>query len=138
MAGAAPSGGPPADAILGIFAREGLSAALVSIHRAGFGPNARVLDPTRGDVGGQLRRTGFAPPAGFVAVTSEKTDALILVTAPGRAASIGQTFAGLGAHQIYLLHRDAVGRGGPAPTTIEHLPTDVATQPLEEQIGASQ
>ena len=91
-----------ADHVLGEFRREGLSAALAETHRAGFGPQARVIDGARGDIGQQVQRLGLrvpwqGPPA---------PDAvLIVVNAPGRAAIVADLFARLGADLVVLAER---------------------------------
>lgn len=96
--------GPPehADHVVGMFAREGLSSALASTHRAGFGPQARVLDGARGDPARQLER------AGLQLVSGERPAAdalLIVVTAPGRVATVAELFRRLGATSIQFAAR---------------------------------
>ena len=94
-----------ADHVIGTFPREALSAALASTHRAGFGPQARVLDGARGDAARQLERAGLrvvgseTPPADAV---------LIVVTAPGRTAIVADLFARLGAESVALASRRGV------------------------------
>ncbi len=101
---------PGADHVIGVFAREGLSSALASTHRAGFGPQTRVIDSARGDAGKQLERLGLAvpweasPPGEFV---------LIVVTAPGRTTIVADLFARLGAEAVVFAERRAAGQ----PTT---------------------
>jgi hypothetical protein len=101
------------DHVIGTFPREGLSAALASTHRAGFGPQTRVFDGARGDVTRQLARAGLeirndgAPPADAL---------LIVVTAPGRATIVAELFERLGAESILF----AVRRSTAAPTS--HAP----------------
>jgi len=96
--------GPPehADHVVGVFAREGLSSALASTHRAGFGPQARVLDGARGDPARQLER------AGLQLVSGERPAAdalLIVVTAPGRTAIVADLFRRLGATSVQFASR---------------------------------
>jgi hypothetical protein len=70
-----------ADHVIGVFARSQLSAALAATHRAGFGPQTRVLDGARGDAARQVERAGLR----IVAGDAPSADAvLIVVTAPGR------------------------------------------------------
>jgi hypothetical protein len=91
-----------AEHVIGVFAREGLSAALASTHRAGFGPQTRVIDGARGEIGQQVLRLGLRvpweePPA---------PDAvLILVNAPGRSAIVAELFTRLGAKLVVLAER---------------------------------
>ena len=100
--------GVTGDTVVGAFDRERLSSALAMVHRAGFGPHARVLDGARGDLVGQLRRAG-------IRLTLEPRDeeaatALIVVTAPGRGAAAADALARAGARAV---HRAV--RGGPLP-----------------------
>ena len=98
---------PPADHVLGVFDRERLSGALAATHRAGFGPQTRVIDGARGDIAGQLARAGLrvqddaAPPPDAL---------LIVVTAPGRTATVAELFAQLGAESVILAARRADDR----------------------------
>jgi len=96
--------GAGGDAAVGVFSREQLSGVLVATHRAGFGAHARVLDASRGDLGGQLRRAGFVSRLDPAGVGPDST--LILVTAPGRAAAAAETFRRAGARAIEVLRRD--------------------------------
>src|SRR3954468_4298458 len=99
--------GPPehADHVVGVFPREGLSSALASTHRAGFGPQTRVLDGARGDPGRQLERAGLRLLSG----ERPAADAvLIVVTAPGRTAIVAELFQRLGAAAVqFASRRDA-------------------------------
>ena len=91
-----------ADHVIGTFARAELSGALASTHRAGFGPQTRVLDGARGDAARQLARAGLEvvsgepPPADAV---------LIVVTAPGRTFVVADLFTQLGAESVLLAAR---------------------------------
>src|SRR5690606_26926897 len=51
----APRGASPAtaDHVIGIFSPDSLNTALAAVHRSGYGPQTRVIDGARGDVGGQ-------------------------------------------------------------------------------------
>jgi hypothetical protein len=99
------------DHVIGTFPREGLSAALASTHRAGFGPQTRVFDGARGDVTRQLERAGLeiqndvAPPPGAL---------LIVVTAPGRATIVAELFEQLGAESVLFAARRSTAK--PAST----------------------
>ncbi len=105
---------PPAtaDHVIGVFPREGLSSALASTHRAGFGPQTRVIDGTRGGVGQQLER------AGLRICDDDMPDGegvLIVVTAPGRVAIVADLFARLGAERVVLAERPSKDRSGVEP-----------------------
>jgi hypothetical protein len=103
---------PLVDHVIGMFTREQLSAALASVHRAGFGPYARVLDGARSDAARQLERTGLhlsddrRPPADAL---------LIVVNAPGRAKRVADLFAQLGAEATYFATRNRM----PIPVSAE-------------------
>ena len=96
-----------AEHVIGVFAREELSAALASTHRAGFGPQTRVIDGARGEIGQQVLRLGLRvpweePPA---------PDAvLIVVNAPGRTAIVAELFSRLGATLVVLAERRGAER----------------------------
>jgi hypothetical protein len=99
-----------ADHVIGIFARTELSAALASTHRAGFGPQTRVLDGARGDAVMQLQRMGLQ----LVAGDEPATDAvLIVVTAPGRTPIVADLFRRLGAEAVLLARRRGDDRAMP-------------------------
>jgi hypothetical protein len=108
------------DHVIGTFSRGGLSAALASTHRAGFGPQARVFDGARGDAKRQLERAGLrildgdAPPADAV---------LIVVTAPGRTAIVAELFERLGAETIFLAARR--GEDRPVAATPPAMQPDI-------------
>ena len=92
------------ESIVGVFDRERLSDGLVALHRAGYGPQARVLDPARGDLAGQLRRLGVAAP-----LDPEDRDvgtALIVVSAPGRVTAVVEALERAGARAIRRVSRD--------------------------------
>lgn len=100
-----PISSPMIDHVVGVFSRENLSTVLASIHRAGFGPQTRVLDGGRSDVALQLERAdlyvveGCNPPGNAM---------LIVVTAPGRIAIVAELFERMGAEQILLASRGIV------------------------------
>lgn len=104
------------DHVIGIFPREGLSAALASTHRAGFGPQTRVFDGARGDVTRQLERAGLeirnddAPPAGSL---------LIVVTAPGRATIVAELFEQLGVESVLFAVRRSTAKPASTPPALE-------------------
>jgi hypothetical protein len=92
------------DHVIGVFSRDRLSAALAATHRAGFGPQARVIDGARGEAGGQLQRMGLQ----IVDGEAPAADALlIVVTAPGRTAIVVDLFERVGAETSMLAGRRA-------------------------------
>lgn len=109
-----------ADQVIGTFSRVGLSAALASTHRAGFGPQTRVFDGARGDAKRQLERAGLrildgdAPPADAV---------LIVVTAPGRTAIVAELFERLGAETVLFATRR--GEEKPVAATPPSMQPDI-------------
>jgi hypothetical protein len=108
---------PLADHVIGIFSREALSGALAATHRAGFGPQARVLDGARDHPARQLERMGLRRLEG----AEPRPDAvLIVVTAPGRTAIVADLFHRLDADNVAL----ATSRASrPAPEKMPlHLP----------------
>lgn len=88
---------PSGNHVIGEFPREGLSSTLAAIHRAGFGPQTRVIDGARGDLKAQLERAGLRE---FASVTPPPDAVLVVVTAPGRTAIVTELFAGLGAGSV--------------------------------------
>jgi hypothetical protein len=111
---------PAADHVIGVFAREALSPALASTHRAGFGPQTRVIESARGEVGKQLERIGLRVSWD----ESPSTDAvLIVVTAPGRTAIVADLFARLGADAVAYAERRTSER--PATGRIVSLAPDI-------------
>ncbi|HEU5430613.1 MAG TPA: hypothetical protein VFU81_03070, partial [Thermomicrobiales bacterium] len=94
--------------VFGVFERDGLSDALVALHRAGFGPNTRVLDGARGDLTGQIRRAALHDAIDVAALASEV--AIVVVSAPGRAALVADTLLRHGARRVQALTRRAPAR----------------------------
>ncbi len=93
---------PTVDHVIASFDRERLSGALASTHRAGFGPQTKVLDGARLDTATQLQRAGLEIRAGF----QPASDAvLIVVTAPGRTSIVVELFQSLGASAVALAGR---------------------------------
>ena len=109
-------GAAAGEAIVGVFGRDGLSSALATIHRAGFGPHARVLDGARGDLAGQFRRAGLPFPVDLVEAGDDAV--LIVVSAPGRAVAAAETFTRAGARAVHRL-----ARGGPPSSTPVEIPS---------------
>jgi hypothetical protein len=110
-------GTPLADHVIGMFPREALSGALAATHRAGFGPQTRVLDGARDHPARQLERMGLRRLEG----DEPLPDAiLIVVTAPGRTAIVADLFHRLGAANVALATSRAAR---PAPERMPmHLP----------------
>jgi hypothetical protein len=104
---------PAGDHVIAAFPRHELSAALAATHRAGFGPQTRVIDAARGDAGRQLERAGLSVVAGLAL----PADALlIVVTAPGRTAIVADLFARLGAESVTIAARQ--DRSQPAQASV--------------------
>ncbi|MBA2595965.1 MAG: hypothetical protein M3Q50_14910 [Chloroflexota bacterium] len=91
-----------ADHVIGAFPREGLSSVLAATHRAGFGPQTRVIDGSRGDVLQQLDRAGLRVRENPL-LTSDAV--LVVVTAPGRVAVVSDLFARFGAESVLIVER---------------------------------
>lgn len=106
------------DAVVGVFDRSRLSSALAATHRAGFGPHARVLDGARGDLAGQLRRASLRVP---LPSGGDADTVLIVVAAPGRAATVAQIFTRAGALAVHDARRGTtppLDAAAPPVTTI--------------------
>jgi hypothetical protein len=109
-----------ADHVIGEFPRDALSTALAATHRAGFGPQTRVLDGARDDTRRQLTRAGLRVIEG----TPPPSDAiLIVVTAPGRTSAVAELFRRLGAESVFLAARRAEQR--PASARVPLLTPDI-------------
>jgi hypothetical protein len=91
------------DAVIAVVARERLSAVLTAIHRGGQGHNARVLDPARGDLRGQLRRSGVESE--FNVDARAKDRVLVLIHAPGRTARTAELFRRAGECEVHVVGR---------------------------------
>lgn len=103
------------DQVIGVFRRDRLSGALAATHRAGFGPHCRVFDGARDDARLQLDRAGLRINGD---ARPEPDALLVVVSAPGRVATIAELFAELGADAIYLAARreaTALERTGSSP-----------------------
>jgi hypothetical protein len=97
-----------ADTVFGVFERDRLSDALVALHRGGFGPNTRVLDSARGDLAGQIRRSALQDAIDAASLASGL--AIVVVSAPGRAALVADTLLRHGARRVQALTRRAPAR----------------------------
>jgi hypothetical protein len=108
------------DAVIGVVERARLSGALTEVHRSGQGHNARVLDPARGDLRGQLRRSGVQVDLGLD--PRAKDNVLVLIHAPGRTAKTAELLRRAGASPVHVVGR--VGAVVPQPIlSIARAPT---------------
>ncbi len=90
-----------ADTVIGVFERDQLPAALAAVHRAGYGPNARVLQGDRGDLPGQFRRAGIdSPPA-----LSVNDGPILVLFAPSRVAQAADLLQRSGARAVHVVTR---------------------------------
>ncbi|HEX5500470.1 MAG TPA: hypothetical protein VFX03_14640, partial [Thermomicrobiales bacterium] len=110
-----------ADFVFGVLERDRLSDALVAVHRAGFGPHARVIDGRRGDLAGQLRRSGLHEA--IDAATLAPDLVIVVVSAPGRAALAADALLRHGARGVQALTRRAPA---PAPGVAAGEAPDIA------------
>ena len=124
---------PASDTVVGVFDRERLSTALIATHRAGFGPHARVLDGARGDLSGQLRRAGIRLS---LTPDREEATALIVVTAPGRAASAADILRQAGSRTVHLITRGAPVQASVTNADTATSRTGASTPVLEDEAGA--
>ena len=88
------------DTVLAVVERDRLAAILAGIHRAGLGHVARVLDPKRGDLTGQLRRVGL--PELPEATNADPASVIVAVTSAGRAGLAANLMANGGAKRVYV------------------------------------
>lgn len=91
------------DAVLAIIPRDRLPDVLTAIHRAGLGPQARVLDPARGDITGQLLRAGLVDPPSL-APEPERETILVVFTA-GRMRTALDAIGRCGGREVQTLAR---------------------------------
>lgn len=111
--------------VLGVFARDRLSGGLVAMHRAGFGPNARVLDGARGSLVGQLGRSGLRLTLGPEDDNAET--ALVVVVAPGRGPIVAELMERAGARSVRVADRGATGTEGRQEDVAEVVSPPVVT-----------
>lgn len=97
------------DIVLGVFSREQLSDTLIAVHRAGFGPQARVLDGARGPIAEQLRKLGQRMPLDLG--PDDAGTVVVVIGAPGRVERAMATLRQAGA-------RTVLGGGQPAVPAI--------------------
>ncbi len=91
------------DAVVGIIPRDELPNVLTMIHRSGLGPQARVLDPERGDIAAQLTRAGVLDPPALA--VDPAREMVLLVFSAGRMALASEAMARFGGHDIQTLAR---------------------------------
>ena len=87
-----------AETVIARFRRTDLPAGLAALHGRGLGHTARVLDPARGAIDEQFRRTGIGVDLGFA--LSVPDDVFLLVGATGRAAVVGDLLLQSGAAEV--------------------------------------
>ncbi len=100
-----------ADTVIAVVERSQLSGLLTAIHRAGHGHHARVLDPARGSLAGQLQRAGIAGQDELL--SHGKHAVLVLVHAPGRAQTIAALLQRAGAQRVIPVRRSVPAAGSP-------------------------
>lgn len=91
------------DAVVGIISRDQLPNVLTLIHRAGLGPQARVLDPERGDLPGQLTRAGLVDPPALDPAPDEEM--VLVVFSAGRMPAAIAAMEQFGGRDIQTLSR---------------------------------
>jgi hypothetical protein len=96
-------GATEGDAVIAVVPRDRLNSVLTAVHRGGQGHNARVLDPARGDVRGQLRRSGVLQDIDLGA--GAKDAVLVLIHAPGRVAKTADLFRHAGEYDVHIVGR---------------------------------
>ena len=94
-----------ADTVIGVFERDLLPAALAAVHRAGYGPNARVLQGERGSMTAQLKRVGISKPP---PLDADSRPVLVLF-APARVAHAVDLLQRSGASAVHVASRDQNG-----------------------------
>lgn len=99
---------PAGDTVIAAVERDRLGSVLAAVHGGGFGPLARVFDPARGPLAGQLSRAGLPLPP--EAENPDGATVLLAVTAPGRAIRVADAMASGGAHRVYVTARGASAR----------------------------
>lgn len=91
------------DAVVGVISRDQLPNVLTLVHRAGLGPQARVLDPERGDLSGQLTRAGIVDPPVLDAAPGEEM--VLVVFSAGRMPAAIAAMEQFGGREIQTLSR---------------------------------
>lgn len=91
------------DTMLAVLPRVRLSAALTALHRDGFGPVLRVMDPDRASIAAQLVRAGIRTSAR--AASADGSSVVLFVHAPRRAERAAAIAVAQGAIDVELVHR---------------------------------
>jgi hypothetical protein len=115
------------DAVLGIISRDALPDVLTVIHRSGLGPQAKVLDPERGDLGRQLALAGLVDPPPISAVIG--VEMVLVVFAGGRVVIATEAMERFGGREIQLLDR-STSTALPASTS-QAMPKRPYRRPLK-------
>lgn len=115
------------DAVLGIISREALPDVLTVIHRSGLGPQARVLDPERGELGRQLTLAGLVDPPAITATVG--LEMVLVVFAGGRVLIATEAMERFGGREIQLLDR-STSTALPASTS-QAMPKRPYRRPLK-------
>ncbi|HEY7034257.1 MAG TPA: hypothetical protein VH482_23155 [Thermomicrobiales bacterium] len=119
-------GGTEGAAVIAVVTRDRLSAVLTAVHRGGQGHNARVLDPARGQLLGQLRRAGIQQA--FNLDPRARDTVLVLIHAPGRIAKTVDLFRRAGEFEVHVVGRAGTGQPpapvGAYPDTRLRVPAD--------------
>jgi hypothetical protein len=94
--------------VVAAFDRDRLGDGLARLHLEGFGPSARVLDGTRGDLVGQLERTGLPAEiaARLVPAAEQRRTALLVVHAPARSEAVADLLGRSGALAVEVVPPD--------------------------------
>lgn len=124
-----------ADTVIGVFERDQLPAALAAVHRAGYGPNARVLQGDRGDLAGQLQRAGIEKPPLLDAFDGP----VLVLFAPSRVAHAADLLQRSGARAVHIASRGVnhipyapVGWNPPERRPRKHLVEKPSQAPARE------
>ena len=91
------------DAVLGIIPRDLLPEVLTVIHRSGLGPQAKVLDPERGDLERQLALAGLIDPPQIIALAG--AELVLVVFVVGRIQIASEAMERFGGRAIQILDR---------------------------------
>jgi hypothetical protein len=89
--------------VLGEISAGHLSYALTAIHRGGHGHHARVFNPERGDLRGQLRRAGIEVPPDLSSRFDDRV--LVMLHSPGRVLQAETLLKSAGALRTYVVSR---------------------------------
>lgn len=92
---------PGTDLAVGVFSRDDLSDVLSLLHARGVGQTARVFDPARGEIMGQLRRAGVTADLGLGPLGPDAV--LVVVRSPGRGAEVGDLMLRANAQDVRVV-----------------------------------